>query len=211
MTYDDAYKQWLIQKITSGSYDYTYGPGSPSPTPSDMKQTIGARDNPLSTGDIALPPEDYKLFTPEERQKYRIADTSFFDPNHPTPRGSVEGYFGADAQKYNGPYPATTPPPFVAQGDSYNASGMSSWNDYRDSQSQQDAQNKARGQSVSKGFNALGSGISGSGKKATALAMLQQNPVDPRLAALAQNPDQLYQQLYGNNVSPLQALLNRPY
>lgn len=94
---DPAYKQWLINKILSGSHDYTYGPGSPGATPSDMRQVTGSRNNPLTTGDIALPHKDYVLFTPAEREQYRIADTSWIKPGQPTPRGSVERYYGQGA------------------------------------------------------------------------------------------------------------------
>jgi hypothetical protein len=89
-------KQEIINKILSGVWDYTYGPTSPGATRADMRQFTGSRDNRLRSGDIALPLADYLMFTPEERRQYRIADTSWIDRNRPTPRGSVERYFGYD-------------------------------------------------------------------------------------------------------------------
>lgn len=97
----DPYKQALIDKIQSGATDYTYGPGSPGATPADMRQKTGARDNALQTGDIALPPADYKLFSPQERAQLGIADTSFIKEGQPTPRGSVERYFGPEQAPFN--------------------------------------------------------------------------------------------------------------
>lgn len=92
------YKQFLIEKITGGAQDFTYGPGSPGATSSDMRQSIGSRNNRLQTGDVALPQQDYNLFTPEEREKYHIADTSWYHPGSPTPQGSVERYYGPEAR-----------------------------------------------------------------------------------------------------------------
>ena len=97
----DTYKQALEQKILSGATDYTYGPGSPGATPADMRQKTGSHDNPLQTGDVALPQKDYNLFSPEERQRLGIADTSWIKEGQPTPRGSVERYFGTDAEGFD--------------------------------------------------------------------------------------------------------------
>src|SRR5678809_364612 len=93
----DRYKQFLIERILTGAQDKTYGPGSPNATSSDMHQVVGSHDNRLKTGQVALPPADYNLFTPEERERYGIADTSFISPGRPTPTGTVERYYGADA------------------------------------------------------------------------------------------------------------------
>jgi hypothetical protein len=93
----DPYKQAIIDRILRGEYDRTYGPGSPGATSADMRQKIGAYDNPLRTGNVALPPSDYALFTPAERLKYGIADKSYISTGRPNPAGIIERYFGADA------------------------------------------------------------------------------------------------------------------
>jgi hypothetical protein len=63
----------------------TYGPGSPNPTPADLRETTGHADSPLQIGDVALQPEtadQYGLKTGDKfsykGQVYRYADT----PNH---------------------------------------------------------------------------------------------------------------------------------
>lgn len=129
------YKEWLINKIRSGTYDYTYGPASPGATPSDRRQLIGARDNPLRTGDIALPQRDYELFTPEERQQLRIADTSWIREGQPTPQGSVERYYGAPTTAAargggfepmaNPAFPVASAEPAKAEGFDYKSFGGS--------------------------------------------------------------------------------------
>src|SRR5436190_11413203 len=42
--------------ITDDLRETTYGPGSPNPTPADLKEKIGNADNPLQSGDVALQP-----------------------------------------------------------------------------------------------------------------------------------------------------------
>jgi hypothetical protein len=196
---DPNYKAWLIQKILSGQYDYTYGPGSPGATPSDMNQKIGAFNNPLKTGNIALPQRDYELFTPEERQQYGIADTSWIKPGQPTSGGSVERYFGPDASGYSG-LPAYAQ---VPQSNSYspaatsvsNYGQMGTWANYYNPQPSTTDQVSS---GIGKGLQSYSQSMMQQGQSGTnqALAMLQRPQQNNALAQEAANPFAALMQLY---------------
>jgi len=204
---DPNYKAWLIQKILSGQYDYTYGPGSPGATPSDMRQTIGAFNNPLRTGNIALPQRDYALFTPEERARYGIADTSWIKPGQPTPGGSVERYYGPDASQQGAiiDYGAsmtkpneityTTPSgqPMMSQA---NPGMMSTWADYYKPQQPSTTSQVASG--IGAALQSYGKSMEQNAQNSTnqAIGMLHGNQQNNGLAQNAANPLAALMQLY---------------
>jgi hypothetical protein len=74
------------------------------------------------------------LFTPAEREKYRIADTSWIRPGRPTPSGSVERYFGAGGVASQPPNYASPTPPIMQAGEPYVPGGATSvpttWTNY---------------------------------------------------------------------------------
>jgi hypothetical protein len=85
-------QQAIIDRITSGRSDYTFGPGSPDPTREDLQTYVGGRYSPAGgfaiPGGVALAPSEYNLFTPSQRQALGIMDVA---PQNQA--GQVERYF----------------------------------------------------------------------------------------------------------------------
>jgi hypothetical protein len=88
------YKQWLINNMRSGRHDYTFGPGSPGATKEDLGTYVGGPHSPAGGfavhGGYALAPQDYYLFTPEERRQHGIMDIAPRDQV-----GKLERYYGS--------------------------------------------------------------------------------------------------------------------
>lgn len=87
----DWLKNQIINNIQSGVHQYSYGPGSSNPTYEDLNTIYGNRQNRLQTGNVALRPSDYNLFTPAERAQYGIADIA---PTSHSP-GEIEMFYGS--------------------------------------------------------------------------------------------------------------------
>lgn len=64
----------------------TYGPGSPSPTPADLREFIGDADNPLKKGDVALQPETAREFGLKHGDQFKYKGKIFTYADTPNPR-----------------------------------------------------------------------------------------------------------------------------
>lgn len=85
-------QQAIIDRINSGVTNYTFGPGSPDPTPEDLETYPGGRRAPAGgfavPGGVALAPSEYYLFTPAQRRYLGIMDIA---PENQA--GLIERYF----------------------------------------------------------------------------------------------------------------------
>jgi hypothetical protein len=116
----------IINRIRSNQTDYTFGPGSPNPTREDLGTYPGGPYSPASGfavhGGVALAPQEYNLFTPEQRRKLGIMDIASKDQ-----AGKIERYYESpvyrniskitglvEPEPYTGPYPSGSPAAYAA-------------------------------------------------------------------------------------------------